>query len=81
MPTTAAPSRIRSSVFVVAHDHDHHHDHDHDEDDVDASAWFQAAKTLTCPACGTAGAVTLGGGVFCPTCGEVTKSPGFQPSE
>jgi hypothetical protein len=80
-------------VFGVAHDdhdhhghdhehaHDHAHDHEHDEDDVDASAWFQSAKTLTCPACGAAGAVTLGGGVFCPSCGEVSKSPGFQPSE
>ena len=71
------------------HDHEHHdhaHDHDHDhshgeEEEPDISAWASAAPTTTCPACGAAGAVMLGGGVFCPTCGEVSTNPGFTPPE
>jgi anaerobic ribonucleoside-triphosphate reductase len=72
---------------VAGHEHDHAHDHDHDhaEDhgeeagDPDISAWAATAPTTTCPACGAAGAVTLGGGVFCPTCGEISTNPGYQP--
>jgi hypothetical protein len=44
----------------------------------DASGWLAGAQTASCPACGAAGALTLGGGVFCPTCGEVTTNPGYQ---
>ncbi|HEY4346282.1 MAG TPA: hypothetical protein VGM80_01750 [Gaiellaceae bacterium] len=76
----------------AAHDHSGHdhggHDHsghDHAEhghgeaDDLpDASGWIANTERLTCPACGAAGAVSLGGGTFCPTCGEVTTSAGFQ---
>jgi hypothetical protein len=59
--------------------HDHEHDHDHEGDEVpDVSGWAAGAQTSTCPACGAAGALTLGGGVFCPTCGEVTTNPGYQ---
>jgi hypothetical protein len=54
------------------------HDHDDDDDKVDASGWFRSAQTTTCPACEAAGALTLGGGIFCPTCGETTMNPGFQ---
>jgi uncharacterized Zn finger protein (UPF0148 family) len=57
-------------------EHDHHHDHV--EDEIDASAWFSSIRRLTCPACGAAGALSLGGGVFCPTCGETTTNPGFH---
>lgn len=73
------------------HDHTHHdHDHDHDGHDhahghedigqeaVDASAWIAGAATATCPACGAPGALTLGGGTFCPTCGEISTNPGYQ---
>jgi uncharacterized Zn finger protein (UPF0148 family) len=41
------------------------------------SEWIAAASTTTCPACGASGALMLGGGVFCPICGEVT--PGYGP--
>ena len=58
------------------HDHDEH-EHDQDDDGVDASAWFRSAQRRSCPACGAAGAVELGGGLFCPTCGEVTTNPGY----
>jgi hypothetical protein len=50
-----------------------------DEDAPDISEWNAATKKTTCPACGAAGAVTLGGGIFCPTCGEVTTNPGYTP--
>ncbi len=67
---------------MAGDDHDHAHDHRQEqggEENVpDMSAWIASAPTTTCPACGAAGAVTLGGGVFCPTCGEVSTSPGFQ---
>jgi uncharacterized Zn finger protein (UPF0148 family) len=43
------------------------------------SEWIATTKTTACPVCGSAGAVTLGGGVFCPTCGEVTTNPGYTP--
>ena len=61
----------------MSHDHDHAHEHD-DEDDVDISEWARSASTQTCPACGAPGAVQLGGGIFCPTCREITTSPGYQ---
>lgn len=60
------------------HDPDHGHEDEH-EDVPDMSEWIATTKTTTCPACGAAGAVTLGGGVFCPTCGEVTTNPGYAP--
>jgi len=47
-------------------------DDDHAEPEPAAPSWFDMASTTTCPACGAAGAVMLGEGVFCPTCGEVT---------
>ena len=59
------------------HAHDHAHEHDH-EPAPDMSAWVRSAQKATCPACGAAGALTLGGGLFCPTCGEVTTNPGYQ---
>ena len=53
---------------------------EHEEEEVpDISEWSSTTKKLTCPACGAAGALTLGGGVFCPTCGEVSTSPGYTP--
>ena len=65
----------------MAHDHDHgEHDHEHPEEDVpDMSEWLQSADTATCPACGASGALMLGGGLFCPACGQVTTNPGYQP--
>ncbi len=64
------------------HEHDHDHEHEHhgheEEDAPDMSGWLAGAQTSTCPACGAAGALTLGGGLFCPTCGEITTSPGYQ---
>jgi hypothetical protein len=54
------------------------HDHEHDEEEPpDMSEWLASANTTICPACGASGALTLGGGVFCPACGEVT--PGYGP--
>ena len=64
--------------MVDAHEH-HDHDHEHGEDAPDISEWSAATKKATCPACGAAGALTLGGGIFCPACGEVTKNPGYTP--
>jgi hypothetical protein len=56
-----------------------HEDHEHDDDEpVDISAWTQAAERRTCPACGAAGALLLGGGLFCPSCGEITTNPGYE---
>lgn len=58
-------------------DHDHGHD---DGDEVeDVSGWAASAATATCPACGAPGALSLGGGLFCPSCGKVSTNPGFQP--
>jgi hypothetical protein len=73
------------------HDHDHDHDPEHghghehsagDADEVEAeeadiSGWIAATPKETCPACGAPGALRLGGGVFCPTCGETTTNPGY----
>ena len=55
------------------------HDHDQDEDDesIDISGWARSAETRTCPACGASGALLLGG-LFCPSCGEVTTSAGYE---
>ena len=63
-----------------AHDHAHGHDHEHEEaaEAPDLSDWAASAPTTTCPNCGAAGAVMLGGGVFCPTCKEVSTNPGYQ---
>ena len=72
------------------HDHDQGHDHGRDhghsagsEDEPgeelrDVSAWLASSQKLNCPACGALGALALGGGIFCPTCGEVTTNPGYQ---
>jgi ribosomal protein L37AE/L43A len=57
-----------------------HDDHEGEEEDApDISGWSAATRKTTCPACGAPGAVTLGGGIFCPTCREVTTSPGYTP--
>jgi len=45
----------------------------------DVSEWVSSTKKATCPACGAAGALPLGGGIFCPTCGEVSTNPGYTP--
>jgi uncharacterized Zn finger protein (UPF0148 family) len=63
------------------HDHDHEHEHEQDGDDVDAATWFRGADKQLCPACGASGAFVLGGGLFCPSCGEVTTNPGYQGSK
>ena len=60
------------------HDHSHEHEHEHDEEAPDVSGWLASAQKLNCPSCGATGALPLGGGIFCPTCGEVTTNPGFQ---
>ena len=55
-------------------------EHEHDEEDApDMSEWAATPHTATCPACGASGAVILGGGIFCPACGEVTTNPGLPP--
>jgi hypothetical protein len=62
------------------HDHDHGHDHGHDDEGApDMSEWASRAQTATCPACGASGALMLGGGIFCPACGEVSTNPGYEP--
>jgi hypothetical protein len=59
-------------------DQDEDADHEHDEEEVpDMSEWLATANTATCPSCGAPGALMLGGGIFCPSCGEV--SPGYSP--
>jgi hypothetical protein len=61
------------------HDHDHGHEHDDgDEELPDISEWSSSAQTTTCPACDAPGAVTLGGGIFCPTCGQISTNAGYQ---
>jgi hypothetical protein len=72
----------------VSHEHHGHDHHDHDDDDeqaerddgVDAAAWFRSAQKRSCPACGAGGALELGGGLFCPACGEVSTNPGWSPA-
>ena len=75
------------------HSHDHPHDHDHDHEhegghggghghdageiDADISGWIAAAPKESCPACGAPGALRLGGGLYCPACGETTTNPGY----
>jgi len=54
------------------------HEHDEDEETVDISGWARSAERRSCPACGAAGALQLGGGLFCPSCGEVTTNPGYE---
>ena len=49
-----------------------------DEDSIDVSGWARTAGRRSCPACGAAGALELGGGLFCPSCGEVTTNPGYE---
>jgi hypothetical protein len=64
----------------VSDGHDHG-EHDHEEPEAgsaEAAAWLRAAQTQSCPSCGAAGAIQLGGGLFCPTCGEITTNPGYQ---
>jgi ribosomal protein L37AE/L43A len=57
-----------------------HGDHEGEADDApDISEWSASTKKTTCPACGAAGAVTLGGGIFCPACREVSTNPGYTP--
>ena len=60
------------------HEHDHEHEHDEDDESIDISGWARSAETRTCPACGAAGALFLGGGLFCPSCGEVRTNPGYD---
>ena len=63
----------------MSHGHDHDHDHDDEQEEaIDISAWARSAERRTCPACGAAGALQLGGGLFCPSCGEVTTNPGYE---
>jgi hypothetical protein len=62
----------------VRHEHGHDHDHEDDEEPTDISAWARSAQTRSCPACGAAGALLLGGGLFCPACGEVSTNPGYE---
>jgi hypothetical protein len=77
----------------VPDEHDHHHhahdgaDHTHDEDErpgvegegeaPDISGWINATPKESCPACGAVGAVRLGGGLFCPACGQMTTVGGY----
>jgi hypothetical protein len=69
------------------HDHEHgpgeEHEHGDEledepvrEQDTPAPTWFDTALTTTCPACGAPGAMSLGEGIFCPTCGEVSTPRG-----
>jgi hypothetical protein len=60
------------------HSHDHEHGHEHDEETPDVSGWLASTQKLNCPSCGATGALPLGGGIFCPTCGEVTTNAGYQ---
>jgi hypothetical protein len=61
---------------MSGHEHDQHEPET--EPSIDAAAWLRAAQTQSCPACGAAGALMLGGGIFCPACGEITTNPGYQ---
>ena len=65
----------------MEHEHDHDEaEHEGDDEEVpDISEWSSTTKKLTCPACGAPGALTLGGGIFCPACGEVSTNPGYTP--
>jgi ribosomal protein S27AE len=54
------------------------HEHEEDEEAVDISGWARSAERRSCPVCGAAGALQLGGGLFCPSCGEVTTNPGYE---
>lgn len=69
----------------MTHEHEHVHgpdcDHDHadEEEAVDISGWLRDQQPQTCPACGATGAIQLGGGIFCPTCKEVSTNPGYTP--
>ena len=49
------------------------------DESINISGWARYANTQSCPACGAAGALQLGGGLFCPTCKEVTTNPGYTP--
>jgi hypothetical protein len=59
------------------HDHGDGHGHDAGEIDADISGWIAAAPKESCPACGALGALRLGGGLYCPACGETTTNPGY----
>jgi hypothetical protein len=62
------------------HEHEEGGEAPEEEEGVpDISEWSSTTKKTTCPACGAAGALTLGGGIFCPTCGEVSTNPGYTP--
>jgi hypothetical protein len=75
---------------VARHEHDdgdHGHPgeaHEHpgsggeEEQLPDASGWLASSPKTTCPACGAPGALMLGGGVFCPGCGDLTTNPGYR---
>jgi hypothetical protein len=67
----------------VDDEHEHgeaeHGEEGEGEEVPDISEWSSTTKKITCPACGAPGALTLGGGVFCPTCGEVSTNPGYTP--
>jgi hypothetical protein len=47
-----------------------------EEEAPDISSWAAAAKAATCPGCGAPGALSLGGGLFCPSCGQTALNPG-----
>jgi hypothetical protein len=67
------------------HNRDEAHAHPVDDDEgsgedeesaPDISSWAAAAKAASCPSCGAAGALSLGGGLFCPSCGQTALNPG-----
>ncbi len=71
----------------IGHEHaaHRHGDHDHaasadepSDDEPDISGWAASAARAVCPACGAAGALSLGGGLFCPACGETSTNPGYS---
>ncbi len=83
---------VASSPVSGHEEHDHRHDPVPDardgepeagdagaggDDAPDITAWIASAPRETCPACGAPGAVRLGGGVFCPACGETTTAAGY----
>jgi hypothetical protein len=61
-------------------EHGNHHAHE-DEATPGIARWAAGAASGVCPACGASGALSLGGGLFCPTCGEISTSPGYKPPQ
>jgi hypothetical protein len=62
---------------VDEHERDHADEH---QEEPDMSEWLATANTTTCPVCDAPGALTLGGGIFCPTCGKVTPDTALRRS-